>query len=146
MTEIFKLNNTEKLTKCAFCQHPQQLDKFEIDYCPICVVNEGIHSVRTIYHNDKKLYTHVSLRTENYEVIRIPASDPIPGSGFHKIMLKDIYIEIGGTYNFRYEWENDYTILMFYRNDDYETIVTLPGQPITPANAKAKLQTILTFL
>ncbi len=133
--------------KCYFCQREltSKMRGSLIDFSEFlsCMAEHNVdHVIMTPVdekHPNDLLFAHIYINGPDYQVIQIPTLTPMGGTLTQ-------YLSVGHRYQFRLEIADNQTYLVSIQGDNYQNLAILPGLNITPANAKQKLKTYLTFL
>ena len=108
----------------------------EEEYCEACMKEHDVKTfTKSDYIDDSLLFAHIYVdRSQTVQYM-----SPLMPFGGGTITL-------GYVYHFRLHLKENKTHVLYTNGDHiYEPITVLTGFPITPANVKERLQTILTF-
>lgn len=124
--------------KCHFCQNEliqersRGLDYVFYEPCLNCSNKDDVLSV---YTSEDYCQIYVGL---DYQVITIPGPRSLP-------MMSPCHFELGRKYQIRLHLKENFTNICETTGDNVNQIMTVPGFPINPKNAKEKLRLYLTF-
>lgn len=119
---------------CYFCNNSlEYINKDGWEYCEQCEKDHDVFVYTVDDLEGKLLFAHIYI--DKTTKIQVPSRWGPP-----------MIITVGYKYHFRLHLQENKTMLLFTNGETiFEELNTFEGFPITPSNAKERLQTILTF-